>query len=108
MQDMNSSSGSITNEFAPDGSAGDFDRRSIFVKFFDCLFRKKRYFARISYLSGKTFPRKNFSPNVVRNQKYNIISFLPLVLFEQFRFFFNLYFLIVAITQFIPALKVGT
>jgi phospholipid-translocating ATPase len=29
------------------------------------------------------------------------------VLFEQFRFFFNLYFLLVALTQFIPRLKVG-
>lgn len=36
-----------------------------------------------------------------------MISFLPVVLFEQFKFFFNLYFLLVAISQFIPALKVG-
>ena len=43
----------------------------------------------------------------MRNQKYNIFSFLPLVLYEQFKFFFNLYFLLVALSQFIPALKIG-
>lgn len=46
-------------------------------------------------------------PNVIRNQKYSLITFLPVVLFEQFKFFFNLYFLIVAISQFVPALQVG-
>lgn len=48
-----------------------------------------------------------FPPNVIRNQKYSIISFLPLVFYEQFKFFFNLYFLLVALSQFIPALKIG-
>lgn len=45
--------------------------------------------------------------NTVRNQKYSLISFLPLVLYEQFKFFFNAYFLLVALSQFIPALKIG-
>ncbi|EJU00637.1 phospholipid-translocating P-type ATPase [Dacryopinax primogenitus] len=48
-----------------------------------------------------------FPANVVRNQKYNLFTFLPLVLYEQFKFFFNLYFLLVALSQFIPALKIG-
>ncbi|KAJ7703301.1 aminophospholipid-transporting P-type ATPase [Mycena rosella] len=46
-------------------------------------------------------------PNIVRNQKYNIFTFLPIVFYEQFKFFFNLYFLLVALSQFIPALKIG-
>jgi len=29
------------------------------------------------------------------------------VFYEQFKFFFNLYFLLVALSQFIPALKIG-
>lgn len=32
---------------------------------------------------------------------------MPIILFEQFKFFFNLYFLLVAISQFVPALQVG-
>jgi phospholipid-translocating ATPase len=30
-----------------------------------------------------------------------------MVFYEQFKFFFNLYFLLVALSQFIPALKIG-
>ncbi|KAL1720186.1 hypothetical protein EV715DRAFT_250515 [Schizophyllum commune] len=48
-----------------------------------------------------------FSPNIVRNQKYNLFTFFPIVFYEQFKFFFNLYFLLVALSQFIPALKIG-
>jgi phospholipid-translocating ATPase len=51
--------------------------------------------------------RNSFPPNTVRNQKYNMFTFLPLVFYEQFKFFFNLYFLLVALSQFIPALKIG-
>jgi len=29
------------------------------------------------------------------------------VLYEQFKFFFNLYFLLVALSQFVPALRIG-
>jgi phospholipid-translocating ATPase len=45
--------------------------------------------------------------NIVKNQKYNVFTFLPLVLYEQFKFFYNLYFLLVALSQFIPALRIG-
>ncbi|KAJ3022558.1 putative aminophospholipid-translocase [Thoreauomyces humboldtii] len=48
-----------------------------------------------------------FPANVIRNQKYNLASFIPIVLYEQFKFFFNLYFLLVALSQFVPALKIG-
>lgn len=51
--------------------------------------------------------QSRFPPNIVRNQKYNIFTFIPVVLYEQFKFFFNLYFLLVALSQFIPALKIG-
>ena len=51
--------------------------------------------------------QSKYPPNVVRNQKYNVFTFLPLVFYEQFKFFFNLYFLLVALSQFVPALKIG-
>ncbi|KIL64320.1 hypothetical protein M378DRAFT_192664 [Amanita muscaria Koide BX008] len=51
--------------------------------------------------------QSQFPPNIVRNQKYNSFTFLPIVFYEQFKFFFNLYFLLVALSQFIPALKIG-
>ena len=58
-------------------------------------------------MSGETVPRK-FRSNKISNTKYNIITFVPLVLINQFKFFFNLFFLIIALTQFIPPLRVGT
>ncbi|TRM63107.1 hypothetical protein BD626DRAFT_402886 [Schizophyllum amplum] len=51
--------------------------------------------------------QSRFPPNIVRNQKYNLFTFFPIVFYEQFKFFFNLYFLLVALSQFIPALKIG-
>uniref|UniRef100_A0A7E4VPP5 Phospholipid-transporting ATPase n=1 Tax=Panagrellus redivivus TaxID=6233 RepID=A0A7E4VPP5_PANRE len=49
----------------------------------------------------------NFPRNVVCNQKYNMFTFVPLVLFQQFKFFLNLYFLLMACSQFIPAIQIG-
>ncbi|ORX66708.1 phospholipid-translocating P-type ATPase [Linderina pennispora] len=51
--------------------------------------------------------KTKFAANVVSNNKYNFVTFLPLVLFEQFKFFFNLYFLLVALSQFVPQLRIG-
>ncbi|KAF9172112.1 putative aminophospholipid-translocase [Mortierella sp. AD011] len=51
--------------------------------------------------------KNRYPPNVTRNTKYSVISFLPVVLWEQFKFFLNLYFLLVALSQFVPALKIG-
>ncbi|KAI7866462.1 phospholipid-translocating P-type ATPase [Spinellus fusiger] len=51
--------------------------------------------------------KRKFTPNIIVNQKYSVFTFLPIVLYEQFVVFFNLYFLLVALSQFIPALKIG-
>ena len=48
-----------------------------------------------------------FPANVIRNQKYSVLSFIPLVLFNQFKFFLNLYFLVMACSQFVPVLRIG-
>jgi phospholipid-translocating ATPase len=49
----------------------------------------------------------NQQRNLVSNTKYNLISFVPVVLFNQFKFFLNMFFLLTALTQLVPALKVG-
>ncbi|KAJ1660449.1 putative aminophospholipid-translocase [Dispira simplex] len=58
---------------------------------------------------GRTPPSKKpkFPVNSIRNNKYNLLTFFPLVLYEQFKFFFNLYFLLVALSQLVPALRIG-
>ncbi|TGO49383.1 hypothetical protein BOTNAR_0433g00020 [Botryotinia narcissicola] len=48
-----------------------------------------------------------FPPNAVSNEKYTPISFLPRTLYNEFSFFFNMYFLLVALSQAIPPLRIG-
>jgi phospholipid-translocating ATPase len=48
-----------------------------------------------------------FPANAVSNAKYTPWSFLPRTLYNEFSFFINMYFLLVALSQVIPALKIG-
>ncbi|KAI0424795.1 phospholipid-translocating P-type ATPase [Xylaria sp. FL1042] len=48
-----------------------------------------------------------YPPNLVSNAKYTAFTFLPVTLYNEFSFFFNLYFLLVALSQAIPALRIG-
>ncbi|KAJ7360512.1 ATP synthase subunit 9 [Desmophyllum pertusum] len=56
---------------------------------------------------GRQSATQKFPRNVICNQKYNIITFMPRTLYNQFKFFLNMYFLVVATSQFIPALRIG-
>ncbi|KAL6048773.1 putative aminophospholipid-translocase, variant 2 [Balamuthia mandrillaris] len=74
--------------------------------------REPVYRSRVVDLSGEPHAQRlrnnaSFPPNRTCNQKYNPYTFVPVVLYGQFKFFFNLYFLVVALSQFIPALQVG-
>lgn len=81
------------------------EKKSIWSRLGSIRIRKRKLSSRVVYVGH--IPDEDFPPNNVRNQKYNIITFLPLVLFEQFRFFLNLYFLIMALSQFIPSIRIG-
>lgn len=48
-----------------------------------------------------------FPTNIVSNAKYTALTFLPVTLYNEFSFFFNMYFLLVALSQAIPALRIG-
>ncbi|KAK3086037.1 hypothetical protein FSP39_012460 [Pinctada imbricata] len=69
--------------------------------------RRKVYKPRTVPIGLHHVPEEKFPKNVIRNQKYSIITFIPKVLFEQFKFFLNLYFLIMALSQFIPEIRIG-
>ncbi|KAG5437433.1 hypothetical protein PCANB_000864 [Pneumocystis canis] len=49
----------------------------------------------------------NYPSNVISNAKYNVFTFIPIFLYEQFKHFLNLYFLLVALSQFIKPLRIG-
>ncbi|XP_055890293.1 probable phospholipid-transporting ATPase IIB isoform X1 [Biomphalaria glabrata] len=76
-------------------------------KLFSICCREKELQARVVHIGLGTHPVEKHPRNVVRNQKYSIITFIPLVLFEQFKFFLNLYFLVMALSQLLPELRIG-
>lgn len=45
--------------------------------------------------------------NKLNNRKHTTINLIPAVLYEQFKYFFNLFFLLLAVSQFIPLFQVG-
>ncbi|AOA61401.1 Putative aminophospholipid-translocase [Komagataella phaffii CBS 7435] len=52
-------------------------------------------------------PHLQYCFNGISNAKYNAFTFFPVILYEQFKFFFNLYFTLVALSQAIPQLRIG-
>lgn len=74
-----------------------------------CCSKTKLYEARTIHIgnSKELKNKQRFPKNVVRNQKYSIFTFIPIVLFQQFSVFLNLYFLIMACSQFIPSIRIG-
>ncbi|OQR73437.1 putative phospholipid-transporting ATPase IIB-like, partial [Tropilaelaps mercedesae] len=72
---------------------------------FSC-FRRPELRPRQVFLGRESSDQK-FPANKIRNQKYNLFTFIPLVLFHQFKFFLNLYFLAICLTQLIPDLRIG-
>ncbi|XP_070276587.1 probable phospholipid-transporting ATPase IIB isoform X2 [Myotis yumanensis] len=69
--------------------------------------RKRELRARTVWLGHPEKCEEKHPRNSIKNQKYNVFTFLPGVLYEQFKFFLNLYFLVVSCSQFVPALKIG-
>lgn len=58
-------------------------------------------------LTSPVLGYKKYPSNCIMNNKYNVVTFFPIILYEQFKFFFNLYFLLVALSQAIPQLRIG-
>ncbi len=53
------------------------------------------------------YPPPQFPPNAVSNAKYSPWTFLPITLYNEFHFFFNMYFLLVALSQIVKVLRIG-
>lgn len=62
----------------------------------------KRIVSNYGLFSGKMV--KN---NAVNNRKYSVITFLPFMIYNQFKFFFNFYFLIITCSQFVSIFDLG-
>ena len=73
---------------------------------FPCLKKVDTTTLRKVYLDDQRLNITNWS-NKEENNKFNVFTFFPITLFNQFRQFGNLFYLIMTITQFIPTLAVG-
>jgi len=83
------------------------EKRGCFKRIYYCFAREPVSTTnRIITFEKGVYPT-NRCRNIIRNQKYSIFSFIPLVLYNQFKFFFNFFFLAIALSQFIDILKVG-
>uniref|UniRef100_A0A8D3D0W0 Phospholipid-transporting ATPase n=1 Tax=Scophthalmus maximus TaxID=52904 RepID=A0A8D3D0W0_SCOMX len=71
------------------------------------VLQRKELKARTVWLGCPEKCEEKYPKNGIKNQKYNIFTFVPGVLYQQFKFFLNLYFLVVACSQFVPSLKIG-
>ena len=82
---------------------------SLLYFFFPCLKSIDRIHRRKIYINTISTSPRNYTkfPNILKSQKYNIITFLPLSLFYQFKVFNNQFNLLMASSQLINALKVG-
>lgn len=58
------------------------------------------------YFNGITIPEK-YPHNAIKNTKYNIFTIVPLVIYNQFKYFFNLFYLLITLAQFYPPFQVG-
>lgn len=63
--------------------------------------------ARTATFTGHSTGTSAQNSNKINNRKYTYLNFIPKVLYDQFKYFFNLFFLLLCISQFIPIFKVG-
>ena len=73
---------------------------------FPCFKRVDITSRRIVYFNNPALNITNWE-NKEENNKYNLITCVPLVLFNQFKQFGNFFYLLMSIAQFFPDLKVG-
>ncbi|GIX66375.1 aminophospholipid-transporting P-type ATPase [Babesia caballi] len=77
------------------------------VRFLIATRFNRRLMPGLRYVSirGGSIPR-SFVWNGMKNTKYNVLTFLPYVLYEQFKVFMNLFYLLISLSQLIPDLAV--
>ena len=91
-------------------SSSNTSSESCFKKVIYAIFP---YFKKVNTTSKKTVYIKDYYlnktewSNKIENQKYNLITFIPVVLFNQFKQFGNFFYLIMSASQFYDELVVG-
>jgi phospholipid-translocating ATPase len=77
-----------------------------FTDTFSNLFNCTKEETRTVYLNNRAASGK-YTANRINNQKYNLLTFVPLVLLNQFKQFYNLFFLSICVAQLFPIIRIG-
>ena len=89
----------------------EFQYISNFVKilyiYFPFLYRQDRISKRAVFISSENNNNFYGFTNQINNKKYNFLTFIPVVILNQFRFFGNQFYLLMTLSQFINVFKVG-
>ena len=89
----------------------EFQYISNFIKilyvYFPFLYRQDRISKRAVFISSENNNNFYGFSNRINNKKYNFLTFVPVVILNQFRFFGNQFYLIMTLSQFINVFKVG-
>ena len=80
--------------------------KSFFLCCFPCFHKVDTKTKRIVGFLDTSYNKTNWS-NKVENHKYNVLLFIPTVIYNQFKQFGNFFYLMLTVSQFIPELKVG-
>ncbi|CAM2109380.1 unnamed protein product [Caretta caretta] len=102
-RDPGSDSGSMTNQESLESYLNGSKKQLDFtweVKANDRAYHKQ-FKKRVAFC----LTRKKYEDNAIRTAKYNVLTFLPLNLYEQFHRLANLYFLFVILLQTVPEIS---
>ena len=80
--------------------------KELLYKIFPCFHKVDKINKKYVFFKDTNLNYTYFS-NKVENHKYNLVSFIPIVIFNQFKQFGNFFYLVMTITQFFPPLVVG-
>lgn len=104
---MNTQKSELEDKLIEEDDDGEVQSQpTIYKRFREYCCKDVQEVKRTVKLEGQVEP-ENHQNNMVKNTKYNILTFVPKVLYNQFKFFFNLFFLVTALTQLIQILRVG-
>ncbi|XP_032902779.1 phospholipid-transporting ATPase IC-like isoform X1 [Amblyraja radiata] len=91
---MNSSESSASSEFESHQLENDIS--------WEVKANNTSYHAGIKERTSFLFKKRKYADNKIKTSKYNVFTFLPLNLFEQFQRVANFYFLLICILQTVP------
>ena len=81
-------------------------RPTLFQRFSKFIFRNVSTEERFINQSGGVYPPTSIN-NRTDNTRYNFFTFIPVIFFNQFKHFLNMFFLVMALSQFYPPLRIG-